>query len=102
MAVVYKWSRLDAELESCACLLQNPSMAAELAQSQQIANMQSPEQQEKLMRLKDDPELKDMFDYIQKNGAGMCQSCALILRSTIAVFQMSPDTLHAVSLALIA
>ena len=51
-------------------LQQNPSMAAQLAQSQRIAGLQSPEQQAKLMQLKDDPELKDMFEDIQKNGAG--------------------------------
>ena len=50
--------------------VQNPAMAAELAQSQRIASLQSPEQKAKLMLLKDDPELKDMFDDIQKHGAG--------------------------------
>ena len=49
--------------------LQSPGMAAQLAQTQNIAAAQSPEQQERLTRLKDDPELKDMFDDIQANGA---------------------------------
>lgn len=65
--------RLSASNLLAECLwllLQNPSMAAELAQSHRIAGMQTPEQQAKLMQLKDDPELKDMFDDIQKNGAG--------------------------------
>ena len=52
-------------------------MAAELAQTQRVANMQTPEQQEKLMLLKDDPELKEMFDDIQENGAGELLICTL-------------------------
>lgn len=49
----------------------NPSMASQLPQLQRMAGMQSPEQQAKLMQLKDDPELKDMFDDIQKHGTGL-------------------------------
>ena len=45
-------------------------MAAQLAQTQNIAAAQSPEQRERLAKLKDDPELKDMFEDIQANGAG--------------------------------
>lgn len=48
--------------------------------------MQSPEQQAKLMQLKDDPELKDMFEDIQKHGAG--DRYAKILLQMI--FQCSP------------
>ena len=45
-------------------------MAAQLAQTQNIAAAQSPEQRERLIKLKDDPELKDMFEDIQANGPG--------------------------------
>ena len=45
-------------------------MAAQLTQTQSIAAAQSPEQRERLTKLKDDPELKGMFDDIQANGAG--------------------------------
>ena len=62
---------------------QNPSMAAELVQSQRVAGMQSPEQQAKLMQLKDDPELKDMFEDIQKNGAGGLVDVVVILARAV-------------------
>ena len=62
---------IDNATDSWVLQLQNPSMAAEMAQSQRIAGVQTPEQQAKLMLLKDDPELKDMFDDIEKHGASM-------------------------------
>ncbi|KAK9796645.1 hypothetical protein WJX73_007965 [Symbiochloris irregularis] len=57
--------------EAQRLLQANPSMATQLPQLQRMAGMQSPEQQAKLMQLKDDPELKDMFDDIQKHGTGV-------------------------------
>ena len=49
-------------------------MAAQLAQTQSIAAAQSPEQRERLTKLKQDPELKEMFDDIQANGP--CEPCS--------------------------
>ena len=54
--------------------MQSPAMAAQLAQTQSIANAQSPEQKERLLKLKQDPDLKAMFDDIESNGAGASQS----------------------------
>ena len=57
--------------DSPVLVLQSPGMAAQLAQTQQIANSQSPEQRERLLRLKSDPELKEMFDDIESKGPGL-------------------------------
>ena len=65
------------------CGAQSPAMAAQLAQTQQIANAQTPEQRERLIKLKSDPELKALFDEIQSNGAGaylLLGSCLLLMQ----------------------
>ena len=61
-------------------MLQSPAMAAQLAQTQSIANAQTPEQRERLLKLKSDPELKAMFDEIESKGpGGLLQPALLVL-----------------------
>jgi hypothetical protein len=47
-------------------------MAAQMVDAQRRVSMSTPEYKEKLMQLKDDPELKGMFEDIQANQ-GMLQ-----------------------------
>eukprot|EP00884_Botryococcus_braunii_P001217 jgi/Botrbrau1/11096/Bobra.0219s0006.1 len=58
-------------LEAAQSMMMNSGMAADLAQSQQMLQMNGPEYREKLMMLKDDPELKDVFADIVADSRNM-------------------------------
>lgn len=48
--------------------MQTPGMAQQMIQLQDSAAQATPEQREKLSTLKTDPELKLIFDDIERNG----------------------------------